>query len=430
MGIERRSRKRTRAEQGMDRRNFNIAGIAGAVGAIGYGAFKGPTEEAEEPLQAASSSEDTSIEVETTGERPLQSETNFKEVLLKDEICSGLACHYFELPSGARFPEKVTSNYLESLRDMWESKAAFTRAREKQGEERPGRTEHIRELGKKILSQYESAWQAHEEHEGIHSFRDLIIKFKSVGDRVHKSMDWDMFSAYHGIDDEWLLGKVRYFAAHAEGHALGAYSMTEIMPRGPLALREYEALIRNHGMKFANRIPALSDGRDSFGIFQLTEIAIDNNVNKPREFRSPSGERVAMSLNQMLNLEDQTPRYMREFATTEHHTTGALLFAIDNVARAAKSIRNEDHRIERIAKMGGETFASVLAAYHYRPGIAHAALLKWTEDRNWTNRNEPERPFHEFCYDAGGKDRYVGDYAFSSLKNYLRIGRYFQALGT
>ena len=422
----------------MSRRNFTLGGLAASTGFIGYVGLNDPSAKEEEALPAPAADE-SPVRLEMTGERPAIKRTNFAEVYLKDKRCTGLASQYFDLASDAIFPEQIDANYLESMRDMWQRKVEFSRKREMAGKEKPGTTREVRELGDKVLAQYESLWQQNAEHEGIHTFRDLVLRMDEIRTRVlTQSLDWDKFAEYYRIpnteEDHWLLDKIKYFAGRVNPRSLAAYSMTEIMPTGPLALREYEAIIRNAGMAFANRIPAMGDARDSFGAFQLTEIAIDQGVNRPRTFRTQEGEKVTLSLNDMLEPRDRTPQQIRDFTTTEHHTTGALLFAVHNLVVAIKGVEHDDDRIDRITHMDGATFASVLAAHHYRPKLANQALLKWTKDRNWTNQNDPVRTYYEFCTDedreAKDPNLLVGQYAGNSFDNFRRVQAYFEELGS
>ncbi len=441
MSIERRRSSKSNGEKTRREALGWLGGGAIAAGIVSAPYLKEHLEDGGTlASQEAAGTDEVSLEM--TGERAGAIECDFKSVYLTGKRCTGLASQYFDLSSGARFPEYGTVNFLESMREMWQQKATFTRRLVEKGKERPDTLRDVIAMGKQQVAQYESIWQDKAEHEGIRNFRSFVMELGETSRDVLGSIDWEGFDALYGIDDEWLLKKVQSFASRAHGRSLAAYSMTEIMPRGDDSLRIYEALIRSGGMAFANRIPAMGDARDSFGPFQLTEIAVDRGINEKHMRRVSAGSplldkyaagepnRVTLTLNGLLPEEKRVPEHMRDFTTLEQHTTGAVLFAMDNVARAMKTLNPIDGdgvRIDRISHMNGETFASVLAAHHYRPTFARRALIEWTADKNWTNEGEERMPYYEFCDTP--EDKLVRSYALASHDNYRRVDAYFAALG-
>jgi hypothetical protein len=140
-----------------------------------------------------------------------------------------------------------------------------------------------------------------------------------------------------------------------------AYGLTELMPAadGELNKAVLDHMLRNGGQEYVDNIPAQSDAKTSFGLYQFTEFALYNANGEVRgaskaNLALPQGKRIPGSMI---------------FLKGEDHHKAAYLFAWHNLARLAQNLdRAEFNTLATKWADKKVDIVEYIATAHHAPG--------------------------------------------------------------
>ncbi len=236
-------------------------------------------------------------------------------VSLRGRMLNDLFTHYTGITG--RVPEKVRADFpTVQLPHLWEEK-----------KKRKGETPVVEQTKRALVSSYD---QARAEKIGWREFR---ARGQSSVDTLRHSLDWRAIARHYKLS-ETDLRFVREFEGQIDGSALMSYALTELMPGtdGVLNREMFDFLLRIGGREYVERIPAVNDDKTSIGPYQFTEYAL---------YDVGAEKRGASKVNQYLPKHLQIPGSVAKMQG-DHHHKAAYLFAIDNLARLTRRLKDDD----------------------------------------------------------------------------------------
>lgn len=270
-----------------------------------------------------------------------------------------------------RLPDELSVSYPRNLSALWREKLARER-----GE--PHALSAI--VAESRLADYAERWETDSLH--TTTLPRLQDDLDALTERLRNELDPRTLARLYGLSErerEVLAAEL----AKLDGTMFLSYSMTELMPSsdGAKNARVYDFLLQTAGEDFLLATPALGDTQVSFGPFQFTPLAFLDTENPLARYgmrgarrghairRGASLANLALSLDARLEVSDVTDLY--SFAD---HGTAAFLFAVNNLARAARALGREPHLLNAFAALGARELGTFLAASHNEPSAALVVL--------------------------------------------------------
>lgn len=162
------------------------------------------------------------------------------------------------------------------------------------------------------------------------------------------------------------------------GKDIVSYAMTELLPsaNGKLNKAMFNFLLTSAGKEYLECIPAMYDGKTSFGPFQFTEYAL---YDTPRE------KRGASIINTALPLSARIPGSVMHLKGDDHYKA-AYLFAVYNVCRLVKRLDKKELASLKThwKKNKDDVFVYCAIAHHLPAKGIKAARLWLKHDAKYT----------------------------------------------
>ena len=186
----------------------------------------------------------------------------------------------FDSHKTVKVESKIKVNFAKAYTEMWQCKQ----------DQCPSKV--AAQAGETLVAEYTK------KHTSI-TFTAYTDHISVVVKGLKKSINWAKVADLTNIkpgDTTLVKNIVNSFS----GKDMSAYILTELMPSadGSLNVTMLDFLLRNAGREYIEGIPALHDGKTSFGPYQFTEYAI---------FGKEDAERGASVINQAVSGKQKIP---------------------------------------------------------------------------------------------------------------------------
>jgi hypothetical protein len=140
---------------------------------------------------------------------------------------------------------------------------------------------------------------------------------------------------------------------------------------GVLNREMLDFLLRNGGREFVEYIPAVYDGKTSFGPYQFTEFALYDGKGGPRGASVP---------NRALPLELQIPGSVIRLHD-DLHFRAAYLNALHNIAMLIRKLNKKELAVfARVGVKSDKALMEFVAVAHHAPAYAMRAGRRWLDN--------------------------------------------------
>ena len=288
----------------------------------------------------------------------------------------GLFAYYLGLPEGSEIPAKLNINFDQVLENLWSKKIDFVSKR------KPGILPNIKRARDQYLDMYKKRSGDTEMN-----LKELVDRAQKVADTLYGTFGWEDLSMVHSVESDFRtltesdVDLVKTMAQVVSGKTLIAYSVTELMPSlndAEMNVDMYEFLLTSAGVEFLSAVPAIYDVKLSVGPAQFTEYAVYD--------MGGSNQRGASVMNKLVPEEAQIGGSVNKLVTIDDHLKASYLFAIYNLTRLVKYIRNHDKaekRMDTLRDSIKERPVAVLqfiASAHNNPGDGIQSFISWIDD--------------------------------------------------
>jgi hypothetical protein len=210
-----------------------------------------------------------------------------------------------------------------------------------------------------------------------------IDEFVSRADAIAKNTEKNI-ATYDGWLNQNKQNLLSIIKSNLRWSSLVAYTMTELCENKEdwKANKElFDIMLQHAGVEFLALVPALYDGKTSYGLPQFTEYAL---------YDTPEEKRWASVVNKYIqNPKDKLPGSVIDLHNREKQMQAAYMFAVYNYALALIELDDSEIKsLEKYYKTNKEDFINnitqLVAMCHHRP--ADKIVLKnWVKD--WFSRD-------------------------------------------
>ena len=230
-----------------------------------------------------------------------------------------------------------------------------------------------------------------------------LEQFIQQTNNIVKEIKWD-------VDDyDWWLtrNKKKLFDVvknDIDWESIVAYAMTELCEDKidwEKNKQLFDLLLKNAGVNFLSKIPAIYDWKTSYWLYQFTEYALyDCNWQK----------RWASVVNKLLSSDKKIAGSVIDLMSWQDQTKAAYMFALFNLNAAVKQLTDKQakdllsyHNSNK--EKCRDNMTQLIAMCHHRPADAQA-LKKWHEDRHKNDIYVYGSPTHGAPYWKASKGNY------------------------
>ncbi|MFB6182055.1 MAG: hypothetical protein ABEJ24_04115 [Candidatus Magasanikbacteria bacterium] len=248
--------------------------------------------------------------------------------------------------------EKVEVNFADRLQDMWNKKKGNPVAEK---------------TGKKLVREYRQQWFV--QTTSIGGYIELV---DDVVDET--AVNWEKLASEYSLNpsEKRLVMKI---GENVHGVDMVAYSMTELLPEAPESGKDwkfnmhvFDWILKNGGLEYLRRMPAIYDSKTSFGPYQFTEYALHD---------AQGIVRGASRANHAVR--PKIPGSVSELRGNDH-ARAAYLFVLHNVAKLVQGLSEKEEKIlsENLDE-NWASFTGYFAAAHFLPAGARPTMEAWIE---------------------------------------------------
>lgn len=285
---------------------------------------------------------------------PKQLDTKYKSGKLEGRKLSDLYASYLGVDDPTTIGKHIETNFQKNFASMWDCK-----------EDRCASTV-VAKASEQLVSEYKV------KHTST-TFINYTAHISVVVSTLKKSINWEIVAKKTNISttDAAL---VKSICNSFTGKDMAAYAMTELMPSadGQLNVTVMDFLLRNAGREYIEGIPAMHDGKTSFGPYQFTEYAV---------YDTPASDRGASVINTAVASGQKIPGSVIKLRGDDHHRA-AFLFAVYNVCSL---VRNLNATQKKTLKLNWSANQDDLFLYcataHHNPSRALSAAKKWLDNK-------------------------------------------------
>lgn len=251
-----------------------------------------------------------------------------------------------------KVPAKVSIDFHRQLKSMWVRK-----------EKRSGQNSVVKKTSELLQKSYV------EQAPTRMNLKEYLNWVDGILSEVKRSMNWELLGQIKGLSTQERK-LVKEIAKSIDGRDLIAYGLTELMPSrdGKLNYLVLDFLLKNAGLEYVDRIPAMYDPKTSFGLFQFTEYALYDVPGKPK--------RGASIINQALPEEQKIPGSVSKLRGAQHYKA-AFLFMIENIANLANRRYNS---LNSTWQNNKNDLVMFTATAHHMPVPALGAARRWLDN--------------------------------------------------
>ncbi|MCD6464070.1 hypothetical protein J7L02_00925 [Candidatus Woesearchaeota archaeon] len=314
----------------------------------------------------------------------------FQTGSLQGKYVNGLFADYLGVKG--RVPETIQVDPQQLLIRMWNKKLNIS---------------HGNDAVKQIYNKKVLKYSSNNHH--YSSLDNFLKEIDNSINNVYKHLDWDMIAEVKNLNKK-KLNLLKKLAEKIDAKAMLAYGLTELMPKEDPDLNKQvlDFILKNYGVDYLMLIPAMHDGYASFGLWQLTSLAV-------YEVEKPNGKierRGASIINQALPDKYKIPGSLVLF-NNEDHIKAAYLFAINNLAELIRDLTSKQLNTlsSKVANHYDEhvvSFIEFIATSHNNPSSARAAAKRWLD-------NEAESEYIVSCANS------IKEYASKTRNNYSAL---------
>lgn len=214
------------------------------------------------------------------------------------------------------------------------------------------------------------------------TFVAYVGRLSLVVANLRKAINWKTVGSATNLS-KTDVALVKSIASSFNGKDMAAYAMAELMPSadGRLNVTVMDFLLRNAGREYVEGIPAMHDGKTSFGPYQFTENAV---------YDTPKGCRGASKINQALPLSQRIPGSVIFLRGDDHHRA-AYLFAIYNLCTLVRNLNATEKKTLQLKwSANKDDLFLYCATAHHNPSRAFVAARKWLD-------NKAKFPYEKSC---------------------------------
>ncbi len=282
---------------------------------------------------------------------------------LEGHKLSNLYADYLGLKDPTTIKDTITTNFQKNFANMWECKKDNCTSNV------------VTKAGEQLVAEYKTK-------RTYTTFTKYTAQISTVVINLKKSINWTKVAKATNISttDAQL---VKSICGSFTGKDMVAYAMTELMPSadGHLNIAMMDFLLRNAGREYVEGIPAMHDGKTSFGPYQFTEYAV---------FDTPKEDRGASVINTAVASGQKIPGSVIKLRGNDHHRA-AYLFSVYNVCVLVKSLNTTQKKTLKLNwSANKDDLFYYCATAHHNPAAARKAAKIWLD-------NKVKHPFENSC---------------------------------
>ncbi len=282
----------------------------------------------------------------------------YKTGPLEGNVFSEQSLFYYFTGISGQVPAEVDINFSSQLNELFKKKAEWAQRHHKHNNA-------FVKADRQLEAEY-----IHKNPEKM-NFTKYQKHVQNAIDEVNKHIEWHIVKQAMHLDSrkQKLLAEVSKFL---KAEHLTAYALTELMPSsdGELNKNVYEFLLKNAGARYIYSIPAIYDDRLSFGPYQFTSGALEDDGQ----------HRIGASvINAALPKGYKIPQNVSELRGNDHHKA-AFLFAIYNLASLLQRLDEKEMDVfEKHWRVHIVGVTEFIATAHHLPGAAFSAAKRWLD---------------------------------------------------